>query len=472
MTRPSFGLRARTTLIASLMVGIAIAVGSAALVFLVTYGLRASFQSTAETRAADIALLAQEGPIPASLPGRGDALLAQVVVGGKVVASSRDLSGRGPLVDLSPKPGETLSRQLDSIPDLQDPSNQVIDVDPNTAFLVTARGVSTKNGLATVIVASSLSPLEDTVGVLVPVLLAAAPIGLALVAVATWVLTGIAFRPVKAIRDRAETISSSAPGERLPVPIARDEIHDLAETMNGMLQRIEDSSVAQRQFISDASHELKSPIAAIRTMVDVARHDPSRVDLPALLGDVAAEDQRLELLVADLLLLATADEGGLRVSRRAVDLARIMSEEVASMVPRDGVTFEVVPMPPVEAVADEARVRQLMRNLLDNAVRHARTGVWVALAEEDGTARLTISDDGPGISEDSRERVFDRFVRIDKGRGRSDGGTGLGLPVSRAIVQAHGGTIQVANPLHGGATVEVRLPMNPELPDDSQDSLS
>jgi len=216
--RPAIGIRARTTLVASLMVGVAVVLGVAILLFMMTHALRSSIESAASTRAGDVALIAQSGSLPTTLPGHGDSLLVQVVRAGHVVSSSRDLEGRPSIVPQELRPGQTSSQQLPSLHDLDNRVEKDIDVDPNTAFLVISRGVETTRGPATIIVASSLSPLEDTMGILAPLLLLSAPIALAIVAIVTWLLTGMALRPVSAMRARAETISSSSSGERLPLP--------------------------------------------------------------------------------------------------------------------------------------------------------------------------------------------------------------------------------------------------------------
>jgi signal transduction histidine kinase len=460
MRLPSLGIRARTTLVASVAVGFALFLGAGVLVFLMTHALRSSIESAAATRASDVALLAKSGSLPQSLPGHGDALLVQVVSAGKVVSSSRDLAGRPPLVSIELAPNATRIQELPSIPDLEQEPAQDIELDPSTPFVVIARGVATPHGEMTVLAASSLSPLEDIDGVVVPLLLASAPFALALVAGITWLLTGMALRPVDAMRERAETISSSAPGELLPVPPAKDEIRDLAETMNRMLQRIESSTAAQKRFVSDASHELKSPIAAIRTMAEVARTSPSVIDLPTFLDDLAAEDERLELLVADLLLLATTDEGHLAIEPVPIDLARTVSQEVLSVSAKTSVSVCFEPSGSLVIEADEGRIRQLVRNLLENAVRHATSTVWVAVESGEAVVAVLVSDDGPGMPREAWSRVFERFVRIDEGRSRYDGGTGLGLPVCRAIASAHYGSVEIIEPLHGGATFRVQLPLN------------
>ncbi len=457
------GIRIRTTLAAVLVVGVALAVAAAGLVLTVRHTLRSSIQSSAAVRAADVAMLAKSGPLPATLPARGEALLVQVLKGGRrVVAESASIEGEAPFCELPLAPDQTRTFTMPVLAEGGTPDPAEAADEPAAPFVVVAQGVETSSGPATVLVAASLGSLQDATDALVPLLAAGVPLLMAVVGLTTWALTGRALRPVHRIIAEADEISSSLPDRRLPVPVANDEIRELAEAMNRMLDRIEASSLTQRRFTADASHELKSPIAAIRTMLEVALQDPGQADLPSLLEDLLSEDVRLELLVSDLLVLARFDEAGLRLNRARVDLARLVEEEVAALARPKGPAIDTSDVVPVTLLADAARLRQVLRNLLDNAVRHAGRRVWVATRVEEGQAVTVVSDDGPGIPEDMRERVFERFVRLDEGRGRVDGGTGLGLSVCRAIVAAHGGTIRVAEPLRGGATIEIRIPLGTE----------
>ena len=462
MKRPALSIRARTSLTATVVVGVALVVACVALIYALPLAMRSSIQAAAATRASDIALLAASGSLPSSIPGQGDAFVAQVVSGGRVVARSPDLQGQPAVSNLVLAPGRTRLFTLRRLPENEASRDSIVEVEPPSPLLVVARGVATPHGPSTVFVAASLSPMEETSEALVPIVLIGAPIMLLVVAFTTSALTNSALRPVRAITDRAATISSSAPGERLPVPLSQDEIRSLAETMNDMLDRIESAGVMQRRFTADASHELKSPIATIRTMLEVARADPARVEMPSLLDDLLAEDRRLELLVADLLLVGQVDERALRLHRVPLDLPAIVKEEAVSARRGGDLIVDTSGVFDVALVADEARVRQLLRNLLDNALRHARERVWVEARTDGGDVVLTVSDDGSGIPASAREHVFERFVRLDDGRGRADGGTGLGLSVCRAIALAHGGSIRVQERAEGGAALETRLPLAAE----------
>jgi signal transduction histidine kinase len=238
---------------------------------------------------------------------------------------------------------------------------------------------------------------------------------------------------------------------RVPEPPTDDEIGRLARTMNAMLGRLQGAALRQRQFVSDASHELRSPVAAIRTDVEVALREGPAADWPAVGRAVLAEEDRLERLLSDLLVLAAGEEGG-PVGAAPVDLAALATAEAARA---RRVPVEVAaPATAARAAGSPDALRRALSHLVDNAARHARSRVVVTVAP----GRLVVDDDGPGIADDDRERVFERFTRLDDARARDQGGAGLGLAVVRSIAARHGGTARVdASPL-GGARLVVELP--------------
>jgi signal transduction histidine kinase len=280
-----------------------------------------------------------------------------------------------------------------------------------------------------------------------------------LVGAVTYVLAGRALRPVEDIRRRTATISGADLSARVPVPATGDEVALLAETMNEMLARLDASQRAQRAFVSDASHELRSPLATLRAEVEVAARHPEATDWASTAQDVRAETIRMQHLVDDLLTLAKADERGIRVRREEVDLDDLADAEVRRLRDLHGrqVRTEVTPM---RVNGDRAQLARAVRNLADNAARHAVSAVTVRVGPGPaGTAVLEICDDGPGIPPEQRTRVFDRFVRLDEGRDRSVGGSGLGLAIVREIVTAHGGTVTAdQDDTLGGASFRITLP--------------
>jgi signal transduction histidine kinase len=306
-------------------------------------------------------------------------------------------------------------------------------------------------------VARSVSAVSKALWVLLPGLVG-------VVALVAWWLVGRALRPVESIRLQAESIGGATIDRRLPEPASDDEIGRLARTMNAMLGRLDESARRQRQFVSDASHELRSPVAAIRTDLEVALHEGERAEWPTVARAVLAEEGRLETLLGDLLVLASDDETAAAQPHAAtVDMARLATDEVARArrvplhlsVPGGGSLDEPDGLV-VEGVA--ARLDRALANLVDNAARHADTEVRVTVSRRDDRVRTVVDDDGPGIPVADRERIFERFTRLDGSRARDRGGAGLGLAVVRSIATRHGGFVWAdASPL-GGARFILDLP--------------
>jgi signal transduction histidine kinase len=457
-----FGIRGRATLIAVVVVGVALATAIFALVVATEASVREGIAANAVTRAQDVAQLATDGTLAAVIPGRGEALLVQVFdASGTVIAASGSIEGQEPIVDTTLLgPGVMHTRTVNVLTgDTGAVDIGETDGDNGGPYIVVGLGASSLAGRRTVMVVASLAPAKQVVSALRLPLVIGFPALLLTVAVTVWLLTGRALRPVEAIRAEADEVSGTELHRRLPVPESADEIQRLAVTMNRMLDRLESSASRQREFVADASHELKSPIAAIRTMLEIAQNEPQTVDLGLLLADLSAEDRRLERLTNDLLTLAQWDERAADAALTDVDLDDVVLREMTAVCSVTDKAIDVECIRPVRMHANPERMAQLVRNLLDNAVRHAVRRVWVGLDAAGPEARLTVSDDGPGIAPEDRERVFERFVRLDDGRSRGDGGTGLGLAVVRAIARSHGGDVRVVEPAHGGATFEVCIPL-------------
>jgi signal transduction histidine kinase len=241
-------------------------------------------------------------------------------------------------------------------------------------------------------------------------------------------------------------------------PPTGDEIAALATTMNGMLDRLEASDRAQRRFVADASHELRSPIATLTTTVEVAAADPSGQTWPEMAPVLRSQSRRMGRLVEDLLTLARIDDTGLRLRTADTDLDEVVREEITRM--RPALRHELrVQVEPARIRGDAGRLQQVLRNLLSNAERHAESWIAVRLRTEGQEAVLTVDNDGAAIAPEDRERVFERFVRLDDSRARDTGGSGLGLAISRELVAAHGGTIRAGEDPGGNCRFVVRLPL-------------
>lgn len=307
-----------------------------------------------------------------------------------------------------------------------------------------------------------LSDVDDATRATALGLLAGAPPLIAFSAALAWWVTGHALRPVTAIRTELAAVTASELDRRVPDPGGADEIARLARTVNDTLDRLERSDARQRQFTADASHELRNPLAAVRSRLEVAlaREHPDRESVAAALADT----ERLQRIAADLLLLARLDGGPAPRAAEPVDLALLAAEDAARR-PAPRVPLRLEARAPVPAYGDPARLERALANLVDNALRHARSGVLVRAVgvgdgdrDGDGWAVLEVTDDGPGIPEADRARVFERFVRLDADRGRASGGTGLGLAIAREIARAHGGDVRALEAPGGGARLELRIP--------------
>jgi signal transduction histidine kinase len=306
----------------------------------------------------------------------------------------------------------------------------------------------------TVYAGAPLAGEQDAVGTVRSAMLVGLPVLLVVVAGVTWLVTRRALRPVEGIRREMATITASEDlSLRVPVPGTRDEVDRLAVTTNETLAALESSVARQRRFVADASHELRSPIASLRTQLEVAAAHPELLDL-----DGAVEDTvRLQDLAADLLLLARLDAGEKPGAAR-VDLSALVRSQVAQRAGRDRhpVLLEVVDG--VEVAGSRGQLGRVLGNLLDNAQRHAESSVAVTLRCADGRVTLAVADDGAGVPEAERERIFERFVRLDDARSRDDGGAGLGLAIARDVARRHGGSLTVGQAPGGGALFTLVLP--------------
>jgi signal transduction histidine kinase len=321
--------------------------------------------------------------------------------------------------------------------------------------LQTRQTVDSPQGRVTLIAQRSLTEVNDTTGNITDGLLIGVPILVFLVGALAWYLAGRALRPVELIRAEAAAITGSTIHRRVPEPETDDEVGKLARTMNAMLDRLERSSDRQRQFVSDASHELRSPVTVIRAQLEVALRRGDDVDWPAVAERVLAEDERLEQTITELLELARVDENSDPSAFEEVDLDEIVLEEVSRV---RGVGVDVSRVSAGRVLGKAQQLARVVHNLLDNARRHANRAVAVSLEEHDDVVELHVDDDGPGIAPEDRDRVFERFTRLDEGRARDAGGMGLGLALVKATVERHGGTVEVEEAPIGGARFVVRLP--------------
>ncbi len=439
-------VRVRTTLVAVGVVAVALAAGALTLVASMRHTLTDGVRRTTRVRAEEVATQLDAGTAPGALVIAPDEdLLVQVLDrDGRVLASSPLLADRPAIARLA----AGRSAEID-VPTDDDP------------FLAVAVAAEVDGEPAVVIAARSLDSVSEPIHVVRRLLALGFPLLVLVVAVTAWKGVGRALRPVDAMRREVDEISAAALHRRVPRPTGSDEIARLAVTLNQMLDRLEDAQTRQRQFVSDASHELRSPVAAIRQHAEVALAHPDRVTLGELAETVLNEDIRVQQLVDDLLLLARLDEHTLETRRRPVDLDDLVFDEARRLRETTTVRVDTSAVAAGRIAADEMSMRRVLRNLADNASRHARERVAFSLTADDEVVVLRVDDDGPGIAAEDRVRVFERFVRLDGARARDAGGGGLGLAIVAELVAVQGGSVSIGDSPIGGARFELRLPAHP-----------
>jgi signal transduction histidine kinase len=436
-------LRARVTLAAT--AGLALALLGVAL--LLRAELRTSLSNgldnTARQGAREVAALADAHRLPDPVPVANGTITVQVLnAQGRIVDAS---PGADLLVPLLPPGQAAANARTGRAMVMQGPPHGL----PGEIRVVT---VSTGGG-ETVIAAVAAYQELNTVAALTRALLIGTPLLLLLLAGAIWLVVGTTLRPIAELRRGAQDVTRTGRPSALPVPEARDEVHSLALTLNDMLSRLGQAQERQRGLVSDTAHELRSPIASIRAQLEVALDHPDSQDWRQTASDVLEDTLRLARLAEDLLVLARLDErDGRRHADLQVDLAALVGVEISR---HDGSRVPVVVTGQDQAGQDQAGqdrcavtgdadgLRRMLGNLIDNAVRYARTRVTVGITREGSSVRLTVTDDGPGIPPGDRQRAFGRFARLDDARSRDgdgQGGAGLGLAIVRATAQAHDGS--------------------------------
>jgi signal transduction histidine kinase len=433
-------IRVRVTVAAALVVGLALVGGALILVALLASALTDQVCADARDRAAALsASFSTTGVLPKAT---GPSEPVQVIDrSGAVVGAAGERT-------------------------LAAPGNRCAKVEPpgyNEDFIFAAAPVrqtaAVHGGATEVVVGRPLVDVLDSTRFVTRVLVIGVPVMLLIVGGVTWIVTGRMMAPVTAIRREVDEISAAELHRRVPAAPGRDEIGRLAATMNRMLDRLQRAQDSQRRFVSDASHELRSPIASIRQHAEVALAHPDRSSLEDLAATVLAENLRIQRLVDDLLLLARTDEQHFHLPTSPVDLDDLVLAEAQRLREATNLLIDTSAVSAGQVVGDEASLRRMILNLGENSARYARERIVLAVSEAEGQVVLTVSDDGPGIPPADRERVFERFVRLTTARGRGDGGSGLGLSIVAEITRLHSGTVRALGSPLGGATFEVRLPL-------------
>lgn len=448
--RVRLGIRSRSVIVAVVVVLAAMLLGGAGLVFVLEDNLETTATATAEARAREIGdLITTRGLSEATATILDEARSGQLVqiIGPdhQVLATSTHTLAGAPMVRLFPPIGETEATEATGL--LGEPGE----------WAVVARGVAARDQTYGVQVAIPITAERAAVRSVARYLLLVTPLLLVAVAAAVWLLLGRALGSVERIRREVAGIDSGQLTRRVEVPPTADEIAALATTMNQMLDRLDRADQAQRAFVSDASHELRSPLATLTTAAELAR----RADGPRrerLMETISGELSRIRALVENLMTLAKADASGMELRTCDVDLDDLVDGQRQRLQTTSALAVTVV-LQPVRVVADPRRLEQAFRNLVDNAERHATTAVRLTVTVDRQSAVVWIDNDGPVIAAPDRERVFDRFVRLDESRSRDAGGSGLGLAIARTTIAAHHGEVRVVDSTDGWCRFEVRLPI-------------
>jgi signal transduction histidine kinase len=477
--RSRLTIRVRLTALAVLIVAVGLVAGSAIVLALVEENLLAGAENAARQRASDTAALVAAGAVSSTVDNR----LVQVVDrGGQVLAASPELRGRPPLLSAWPTPGplvETVTATSDGesgeflvvavpttiplgaspqTPEEAQPPHPPpsLGASPQTPEEAQPPHRPLDGSPVAVYAASSLETVTEGVDATASALLIAVPVLLVIIGAASWLLVGRTLRPVEAMRRQVAEITADDLDRRVPEPPAADELGRLASTMNAMLARLQQAHELEHRFAGDAAHELRSPLAAILTQLEVGLAHPADTDWLALARSVHREGTRLDRLTDELLTLSRADD---HRPFEPVDLDELVLSEVDLVRARGRVSVDLSALSAARLPGRPEDLRRVIRNLLDNAERHAASVITVGLTADTAVAELVIADDGDGIPEADRAAVFTRFHRLQPARDRDTGGAGLGLAIARGIVEAHGGRIWAA-PAPGGADLHVRLPLH------------
>ena len=434
-------VRVRTTLGAVAVLGLSLILASVALVVFIRRSLTDDVRAAARVRAAPISSDLAIGISPTAFTDTfGDDEYVQILDGnGGVIASSENMAGAPPPANLLQDGG---SVEVD-VPFDDDPFLAVADVSGDGR---------------TVVVGRSLDNVVESSSALVGILLIGVPLLVLFTGAVAWRLVGKALSPVEAIRSQVETISMKDLHRRVPAPDTADEIGRLAATMNQMLARLEQGRTRQRRFVSDASHELRSPVASIRQHAEVAIAHPTSTSTQDLADVVLVENSRLQSLVEDLLLLTRMDEHDSEDGEGPVDLDDLVLAHMERILAGNGRSIDTSGISAGRVLGDHRRLDRMVANLVDNAVRHSDKAMAVSLAEEGREVILRVDDDGPGVPPADRSRIFERFVRLEEARDRDSGGAGLGLAIVAEVAKSHGGLASVTHSPLGGSRFEVRLP--------------
>jgi signal transduction histidine kinase len=438
-------IRFRITALASVVVAVVLVAGGAALVLLQRNALINGLDEGLTQRADDIVALIEAGNLPEDLAAGSDEGFAQLVAeDGEVLISTPGLRGE-PALPFEPPFDSEEAFQTTAVPQVDDDMFRVLNrTVPDVGVL--------RVGTTYDVVAESAATLINALAWIIPILVLT-------LAVLIWWLVGGTLRPVEDIRLEVAEIEANDLGRRVLQPGTKDEIDRLAATMNDMLARLETSVGRQQRFVADASHELRSPLTRLRSELEVDMAEVAHAGQRAVLRGLLDEVLGMQVMVEDLLYLARSDAGQASASFRSVDLDDLVLEEAKRIQSHQRVEVDLSAVSGAQVSGDRGQLIRAIRNLMDNAERHAASRVELSLQESGEDALLVVADDGPGIPSQEATRIFERFTRLDEARTTGAGGTGLGLAISREIVERHQGSLSLLPTDGSGARFQLKIPL-------------
>ncbi|CAN5459210.1 ATP-binding protein [soil metagenome] len=453
-SRPSFvgNIRNRVTIATASVVLVTLILAGSILLLILQQLLVAGVDNVQTSRARDLSAQASSGALSGDIAGTAtDTSLVQILSStGHVIASTSNVAGEAPVLVKHPSERAVTSTTISDSP-----------LDTGTAFRVLAQPVSLPDGPGWIYVASSIGPVTAAVSQVRTLFIVALPLVLLIVIMIAWLAVGQSLKPVEGIRRRAADITSADLSQRVPVPPGTDEIALLAATMNDLLARLEQAAIRQQQFVGDASHELRSPLAALQIQLDLAPTQPPSSDH---LAPMRAQVTRMTLLIDDLLFLAGSSAQRPGGPLATVDLDEMVLDEIRRLRDLGGPHIEGRVLQAARVHGSARDISRLIRNIGDNAHDHATSRIDISLQADDRWAEIVVGDDGDGIPDADRERVFGRFARLDDSRVRHrlGGGTGLGLSIARTIAESASGTVTNRARSDGrrGTEFVIRLPVD------------
>lgn len=443
-------VRFKLTLLATSVVAAVLVLSGFELIAVQRALLINGIDETLMQRGDNLQAVIESGPLDQPLTSQGDpddSFLQLLGPDGEVVAASANVAGLPPAHAPAARGSPDLFETSSGFP-----------LSDDDEYRLLVRSSATVPGVGTVVVAENLDDVQDAVSTLATSLMVSIPVVIVLLAVLLAWLTGRVLRPVESIRAEVANIHGGGLHRRVPVPDAQDEVARLARTMNEMLDRLQRATERQKQFVADASHELRGPLTRIRSNLEVALDYPDTVGPDELHAGLLADTADLQKLVEDLLYLARHEADATGMSTAPVDLDDLVLAEARRLRERGSVRIDVSAVCAARTLGDAGQLARAIRNLASNAERHAATTVGFEVREVDGHAELVVADDGDGVPVAHQVAVFERFTRLDAARTRDAGGSGLGLAIVNDIVHRHAGTIRIASANGGGARFVMTLP--------------